>query len=81
MLFTFFSGLVSSDGRIQVTNEGRLIIDNIRQIDAGIYVCAAANSAGSTLAKASLSIISDGLSLGFPWTICKNVGYPDIFAS
>nr|CAD2195935.1 unnamed protein product [Meloidogyne enterolobii] len=61
-LFTFFSGLVSSDGRIQVTNEGRLIIDNIRQIDQGIYVCAAANSAGSTLAKASLSIISDATS-------------------
>lgn len=61
-LFTFFSGLVSSDGRIQVTNEGRLIIDNIRQVDQGIYVCAAANSAGSTLAKASLFIISDATS-------------------
>lgn len=59
-LFTFFSGLVSSDGRIQVTKEGRLIIDNVRQLDQGNYVCAAVNSAGSTLAKASLSVINDG---------------------
>uniref|UniRef100_A0A914HZI1 Uncharacterized protein n=1 Tax=Globodera rostochiensis TaxID=31243 RepID=A0A914HZI1_GLORO len=58
-LFTFFSGLVSFDGRIQVTTEGRLIIDNIRQLDQGNYVCAAVNSAGSTLAKASLGIIND----------------------
>ncbi|KAL3095301.1 hypothetical protein niasHS_007400 [Heterodera schachtii] len=59
-LFTFFSGLVSSDGRIQVTKEGRLIIDNVRQLDQGNYVCAAVNSAGSTLSKASLGVINDG---------------------
>ena len=58
--FTFFSGLISSDGRIQVTKDGRLIIDDVRPIDQGRYVCAAVNAAGSMLAKASLVVTSSG---------------------
>lgn len=61
-LFTFFSGLVSSDGRIQVTNEGRLIIESVRHFDQGNYICAAVNSAGSTLSKASLTVVTDATS-------------------
>lgn len=51
---------MASNNRIQVTKDGRLIIDDVRLIDQGNYVCAAVNSAGSTLAKASLIVIDGG---------------------
>lgn len=55
----YFPGHVSVDGRLQVTSDGRLIIDDVRPSDQGDYVCAAVNTAGSTLAKAALRVNSN----------------------
>lgn len=57
-LFAYFEGRMVANNRIQVTKEGRLIIDDVRLVDQGNYVCAAVNSVGSTLAKASLNVVS-----------------------
>ncbi|KAK0397715.1 hypothetical protein QR680_002236 [Steinernema hermaphroditum] len=60
--FTFFAGRNSPDGRIKVSSEGQLVIGDVRTSDEGNYVCAAMNSAGSTLAKATLKIANKGKS-------------------
>ncbi|TMS37275.1 hypothetical protein L596_004245 [Steinernema carpocapsae] len=59
--FTFFAGRNSPDGRIKVSPEGQLMINDVRATDEANYVCAAMNSAGSTLAKATLKIANKDL--------------------
>jgi hypothetical protein len=43
-----------------VTEAGSLIINTVKANDKGFYVCAAVNSAGSTLKKAALHVEIDG---------------------
>uniref|UniRef100_A0A0N5BC31 Roundabout homolog 2 n=1 Tax=Strongyloides papillosus TaxID=174720 RepID=A0A0N5BC31_STREA len=59
---TIFQGKTSSDGRLKVTNDGDLLITDIRLDDEGNYICAAINSAGSSKAEALLKVISKALS-------------------
>lgn len=51
-----FPGHVSADGRIKVSSSGTLTISDVRPQDEGAYVCAAMNSAGSSLSKALLKL-------------------------
>ncbi|VDO23451.1 unnamed protein product [Heligmosomoides polygyrus] len=51
-----FPGHVSADGRIKVSSAGTLTIADVRPLDEGAYVCAAMNSAGSSLSKAVLKL-------------------------
>ncbi|KIH65702.1 immunoglobulin I-set domain protein [Ancylostoma duodenale] len=51
-----FPGHVSADGRIKVSSSGTLTIADVRPMDEGAYVCAAMNSAGSSLSKALLKL-------------------------
>uniref|UniRef100_A0A1I7WQ42 Ig-like domain-containing protein n=1 Tax=Heterorhabditis bacteriophora TaxID=37862 RepID=A0A1I7WQ42_HETBA len=51
-----FPGHVSADGRIKVSLTGTLSIADVRPSDEGAFVCAAMNSAGSSLSKAILKL-------------------------
>lgn len=51
-----FPSHVSADGRVKVSPTGTLTITEVKQEDEGAYVCAAMNSAGSSLSKAALRI-------------------------
>ncbi|CAJ0583866.1 unnamed protein product, partial [Mesorhabditis spiculigera] len=57
-----FPGQTSVDGRLKVTVDGKLVVTEARTIDEGSYVCAAVNTAGSSLAKASLTVIHEKVS-------------------
>uniref|UniRef100_A0A0N4Z9L2 Roundabout homolog 1-like n=1 Tax=Parastrongyloides trichosuri TaxID=131310 RepID=A0A0N4Z9L2_PARTI len=65
---TIFQGKTSSDGRMKVTNDGDLLITDIRLDDEGNYICAAVNSAGSSKAEALLKVISKATILAFSCT-------------
>lgn len=54
------SGQQSADGKLEVTSAGTLRIRDINEFDVGHYVCAAVNSAGSALKKATLTLEMDG---------------------
>uniref|UniRef100_A0AC35U446 Roundabout 2 n=1 Tax=Rhabditophanes sp. KR3021 TaxID=114890 RepID=A0AC35U446_9BILA len=63
---TIFQGKSSNDGRMKVTNDGNLLVTDVRLDDEGIYICAAVNSAGSSTAETSLKVISKALSASPP---------------
>lgn len=67
---TIFQGKTSTDGRLKVTNDGDLLITDIRLDDEGNYICGAVNSAGSSKAEALLKVISKALS-GHPPPLIK----------
>jgi len=46
----------SNDGRISVTEDGRLVIRSLKMEDSGEYSCQAINLAGSVVAKATLQV-------------------------
>lgn len=61
-----FPGHISLDGRVKVTLHGQLTINDVRPADEGNYVCAAMNTAGSSLTKAALKVVSKTLSSNPP---------------
>uniref|UniRef100_A0A0K0D1N9 Ig-like domain-containing protein n=1 Tax=Angiostrongylus cantonensis TaxID=6313 RepID=A0A0K0D1N9_ANGCA len=65
-----FPGHVSADGRIKVSSSGTLTISDVRPQDEGAYVCAAMNSAGSSLSKALLKLSAKGMLLSFTVSFC-----------
>ncbi|VDM51646.1 unnamed protein product [Angiostrongylus costaricensis] len=65
-----FPGHVSADGRIKVSSSGTLTISDVRPPDEGAYVCAAMNSAGSSLSKALLKLSAKGMLLSFTVSLC-----------
>ncbi|GMR60697.1 hypothetical protein PMAYCL1PPCAC_30892, partial [Pristionchus mayeri] len=61
-----FPGHTSSDGRITVSQTGELHLSDVRPHDEGNYICAAINSAGSSVATTSLMITGKTLELRAP---------------
>lgn len=57
----FFSGLdttpVELTGRVQVLENGDLLISNVRESDAGWYNCIRSNEAGSVTGQAYLGVM------------------------
>ncbi|GMT06094.1 hypothetical protein PENTCL1PPCAC_28268, partial [Pristionchus entomophagus] len=61
-----FAGHASTDGRVTVSQTGELHLSDVRPHDEGNYICAAINSAGSSVAAARLTITGKTLELRAP---------------
>ncbi|KAF8356054.1 sax-3, partial [Pristionchus pacificus] len=61
-----FPGHASIDGRVTVSQTGELHLSDVRPHDEGNYICAAINSAGSSIATARLTITGKTLELRAP---------------
>uniref|UniRef100_A0A0N5AAJ1 Down syndrome cell adhesion molecule-like protein Dscam2 n=1 Tax=Syphacia muris TaxID=451379 RepID=A0A0N5AAJ1_9BILA len=55
----YFPG--STDGRIKILEDARLVIRNVEPSDAGYYICSTLNAHGSNLARAALKVVSKTL--------------------
>ena len=56
-LFFIADGQISFSGRIQILEDGSLLIAKVRSTDRGKYTCVRANEAGSVRGTAWLSVL------------------------
>ena len=55
--FIFTDGQLSFSGRIQILEDGSLLIAKVRSTDRGKYTCVRSNEAGSVRGTAWLSVL------------------------
>jgi len=55
--FFFTDGEISYSGRIQILEDGSLLLAKVRPSDRGRYTCVRANAAGKTSGNAYLDVI------------------------